>query len=1084
MTVGRTAEIRDRQAREAAAFSKENAAVTAGAGTGKTTLLVEAVLGRLLVQGATVRRVLMLTFTEKAAAEMRTRLESKLRALLDPVADDDHRERARWLERSDQIDDRARAAIAELDRAEISTIHGFCAHLLREYPIEAGLVPSFVIDEGPKFEELFDRAWGRWLDDELRADSPRRGEWLRVLAKAGLDDLREVASGLCSFHVPDWALDPAEAMEAGRRKLRPILKELAGRLEKIAARHPGSNNLRKQMVLVAAFLRSPRPSNDGRFDRKPSEDSRGWTAPGDFEAAQSAIAEALPLAADLDRVDEALLRDALGLVAAFARSFRGEFTREGWVGFDGILTKTRDLLASEDFPEVRDQVKRKFDFIVVDEFQDTDPVQCEIVLFLAEEAGRRARAAEKVKLARGKLFIVGDPKQSIYSFRGADIVAYGRLRDRILEQGGLGEFLRTNFRSHSGIIGAVNTLFGKIIRKRGELQPDYEEIFALEGRDAALPAQKVEVRLFGLRGGPISSETAREAEGEDIAAWIRGNQGSLELPDRNSGKLRTLDFRDVAILLRALTDVHVLLDRLRAHGVPFVVEGEKYYYGTQEVIDFVNLLRAVADPHDAVALAGLLRSPIGGADDRTLLGMAREGKVDYRSPDPPAAVAPVYRLLRDLHERYGRMTVPALIDEIFGKTELLELAGLSWHGEQAVANLLKMRRAAEAFESSGVTAPTLRAFLRRVSRDIRELSEEGDSPLADEGLDAVRVMSIHKAKGLEFPVVFLPDLHRAHPKRDDPPVRYDWPEGVLGVRRGPLVDEGGALLAHAWRRRGEEEAKRVLYVAMTRARERLILTGSADFSGQCYLASLSRALEEAGGPSLAAAGARVRAGDLDIGVRRSQWTGKLRKPPSAKAEKRPAGAGWKSLDRVWKEREKECAEVESAPRFTSPTALQESRAERAQVAVDEGERSRAAETGTLCHLVMERLEFAKPDVGGLVEAGARELGIEDPSEARKILAAFVKSDAYRTLAGAEIVARELPFFLKADGAILQGAIDLVARIGGRLTVIDYKSDREEHSEKYGEQRRWYLEAVKRILGEKKPEFKLLFLRTGRFVGPP
>jgi ATP-dependent exoDNAse (exonuclease V) beta subunit len=133
---------------------------------------------------------------------------------------------------------------------------------------------------------------------------------------------------------------------------------------------------------------------------------------------------------------------------------------------------------------------------------------------------------------------------------------------------------------------------------------------------------------------------------------------------------------------------------------------------------------------------------------------------------------------------------------------------------------------------------------------------------------------------------------------------------------------------------------------------------------------------------------------------------------------------------------------------------------------------------------MERLEFAKPDVGGLVEAGARELGIEDASEARKILAAFVKSDAYRTLAGAEIVARELPFFLKADGAILQGAIDLVARIGGRLTVIDYKSDREEHSEKYGEQRRWYLEAVKRILGEKKPEFKLLFLRTGRFVGPP
>jgi len=1074
--------IRDREARDRAAFSDGNVAVTAGAGTGKTTLLVDAVLGRLLVRGVPLRRVLMLTFTEKAAAEMRIRLESKLRALLDPVTDEDHRERTRWNDLAGStLEERARAALAEIDRAEISTIHGFCAHFLREFPIEAGLVPSFAVDEGPKFEELFDREWGRWLDAELREDSLHRAEWLRVLAKAGLDDLREVAAGLCSFHVPDWALDPERALEAGRRKLLHAVTEVSGRLESLAARHRGENNLKKQMIQVAAFLQSPTPDAAEELPDHPSSAKTGW--PGEtFDAAQALMSEALPLASDLAGLDTELLADALGLLCAFAREFRDGFVREGWVGFDGLLTKTRDLLASNDFPEVRELAKRKFDFIVVDEFQDTDPVQCEIALFLSEDAGARSGEAASVRLARGKLFIVGDPKQSIYSFRGADIVAYERLKDRILAQGGSRERLETSFRSHSGILGTVNALFKSIIRKRGEVQPDYEEIFAVEGRDPKLKSQKVEALLFEGTGTRLTSENAREAEAGAIADWIADNVVKLEIPDREPGSRRRLKLGDVAILLRALTDVHLLLDRLRARGVRFVVEGEKYYYGTQEVIDFVNLLRAVADPHDAVAMAGLLRSPLGAVDDDLLVELVRSKKLDYRVSGAPAAVAPLYALLRDLHERHGRLTAPELIDEVFARTEALELAGLSWHGEQAVVNLLKMRRSAELFEASGVEAPTLRGFLRRVSRDIREMAEEGESPLADEGLDAVRVMSIHKAKGLEFPVVFLPDLHRPTKRHDDPPVRYDWPEGVLGIRRGPLVDAGGAFLAHAWRRRSNEEAKRVLYVAMTRARERLILTGGADFRGDCFLSELLKAIKEAGGPTGDDVKGRIRAGGMDLDVQRLEWKESRPKKAKTAAAKPKKAASWSSLDRLWKTREVEYSTSAKTKRFTSPTAMQESPAEHVQVAADEGERARAADTGTLCHLVLERLDFWKPDVDRLVKAGARELGIADDTEAGQILRTFAGSDAFKTVAGAEIVARELPFLLPHDGGVMQGVIDLVARIDGRLTVIDYKSDRREHAESYAAQRKWYVEAAKRILGEKDVDFKLLYLRTGRFVG--
>ncbi|HTF56212.1 MAG TPA: UvrD-helicase domain-containing protein [Planctomycetota bacterium] len=1067
--------LKDLEVRRRAAHSRENVAVTAGAGTGKTTLLIDAVMARILDRGIDARRILMMTFTEKAAAEMRIRLEQRLRAVLDPQSDADREERARW--EGPEVQERAKAALAVLDRAEISTIHGFCAHLLREFPIEAGLDPAFAIDEGPKRDELFAREWDRWLDVELGPAAPRRAAWLKVLAGLELYVLREVAEGLCSFDVPDEALDADRILASGRVRLHEVCADVEARLRQIASRHPGPNNLRTQLLEIADFLKSPTREEPGK---SASQAAKGWK-PEDFAEAQSVLKDALALARDAASVDEPLAREALALLCDLAAAFRRTYAREGFVSFSGLLMRVRSLLRSDAFPEAREAVKAKYDFVVVDEVQDTDPVQCEIVLFLAEERGKRAESAAEVKLARGRLFIVGDPKQSIYSFRGADIVAYDRLKNQIVGQGGEPHVLRTNFRSHSGIIGVVNTLFARIIRRKGELQPEYEEIFAHEDRAPGLPSQKVEAVLFEGAKKELSSREAREAEAEEIARWIKSSVKKLRIraPDTE----RPMEYRDVAILLKALTDVHLLLERLRAHGVPYVVEGEKYYYGTQEVIDFVNLLRAVSNPFDRVALAGLLRSPLGAVKDPTLLDLAKADALDYRMKDPPKPVAGLYAMLADLHGRHRRMSVPALIDETFTRTGILALAGLSYHGPQAVANLLKMRRAAEEFEASGATSPTLASFLTKVRRDVRELTDEGESPLADEALDAVRILSIHKSKGLEFPVVFVPDLHRMTQEQDDRAVRYDWPAATLGVRAKGFVDPGGAALGHLWKVRQREEARRVLYVAFTRARERLAISAGAEFPTNSPMAEIARALKGAADIDLETMEGEVTSVDFQMTVRRVSW--KESPPPSKRAKARTAGerTDWKALDGRWKKREEETRAVASSPRFTSPTALQESRAERAQVATDEEQRSRAAEIGTLCHLVLERIDFRKPDISKLVEEGARELGIEDASEARKILAAFVKSAAFKTLAGAEIVARELPFFLKVDGTILQGAIDLVARIDGRLTVIDYKSDREEHPEKYAEQKRWYLEAVKRILGEKKPEFKLLYLRSGRLVTP-
>jgi len=410
---------------------------------------------------------------------------------------------------------------------------------------------------------------------------------------------------------------------------------------------------------------------------------------------------------------------------------------------------------------------------------------------------------------------------------------------------------------------------------------------------------------------------------------------------------------------------------------------------------------------------------------------------------------------------------------------------MSYAGEQAVANLLKMKRAAEAFESSGAAAPTLRQFLRRAMRDVEELREEGESALADDRLDAVRVMSIHRSKGLEWPVVFLPDLGRgAQRPASHTEVAYDWPRGALGVVGSRFVDPGGAALGHLRRRVEREESRRVLYVAMTRARERLILSGAGAARSGTWASQISEALVAAGGPDLPSAAGPVEAGTVRMEVSRIAW----KEPPARReraAKEIHEAPDWKAHHRAWKEREKEREAVVASPRFTSPSRLQDAQEKRIVGGSDEDPERRiaAAATGTLCHLVLERLDFAKPDLDALVPSCAAELGVGDPSEARGILEKFLESPAFRELAEGEILARELPFLRPHEGGILQGVIDLVVRRGKKVSVVDYKTDREEHPERYGAQKKHYVEAVRELLGAKGADFQLLYLRTGRFVAP-
>jgi ATP-dependent helicase/nuclease subunit A len=939
----------DKAERDRALESPASLAVTAGAGTGKTTLLVGKVLRKVLVEKVKIDRILALTFTEKAANEMKLRLRRELREqghhdLLEP-----------------------------LERAEICTIHSYCAHILRQFPVEAGVSPDVEIDEGAVFRRLFDEAWPRWLDRELGPRARRPNPWKELLAKVKLPELRELAERLCEFGVPEDRRGNGEAMMAEH------VKSLSAKVPKLAA--------------ALAGKAEPQKTIKGGFIEK----------------------AALRLAQDIAKIDEPLVRRAVELVEEFARGFRSDFLRAGYVTFDGILALVRRLLGSTEFPGVREILRKQHDYILVDEFQDTDPLQSEIIRKLAED--------DRGKLVPGKLFIVGDPKQSIYSFRGADIIAYEGLRQQILDEGGEKVILRTNFRSHGKLIDLVNAAFSRLIVQNGHLQPKYHPIEPASDAEQKYAGPAIEAILIE----DAKAEESREMEAQEIADWIEKRPAEMS-------------YGKIAILLRSLVNVGTYLEALRSRGIPYVVDGEKYFYNTTEVIDFINLLRAVANPHDRIAVAGLLRSPYGGVTDQELYD--RRKSLDYRLPSP----WPIFGFLKRWNELSGRIGVTELIDRIFDESYALEVAQSGYHGEQAVANLLKLRQKAAELETKG--GCTLREFLDGARTSVRDLEEEGESPLADESLDAVKILSIHKSKGLEFPVVILPDLHRDKRGYEIPVVRYDWPSGTLGVKLGDAMSTGAAALGHLDREREREERRRLLYVAMTRAEDRLVLLGSAAAKEETFLGMLMPDLE-------AHATVTVR---------------KYERPPfvpRADVVERKA-VDWEAFVRTWREREKRSEVVE---RITSPSKLEEQGVVDRVLFVTEapGTPSRATEIGTICHSVLEHLDFRKPSIPE---------GTDD--EAADILMKFFKSAPFKELAKSEILARELPFIVPRGARIVQGVIDVVYRVNGKVYVADYKTDKIMEPEDYGLIRDIYTDAVRRVL-KVDPGFKLIYLRQGRAV---
>jgi ATP-dependent helicase/nuclease subunit A len=1111
-----------------------NVVVTAGAGTGKTTLLVDRLV-HLLVRNPRplkITEIVALTFTNKAANEMKLRLRERLQSYLDLRLDRDPRDdRMKTLHAElrgliehyqlskEDLDARLREALRSIERSEMGTIHSFAATLLRLYPIEAGVDPQFREDDGKEFDRLFQEQWDLWLDQELSRASGRADDWKKILKSVSLDQIKSVAESLCSETIVlQGPAMPAKDRQ-NRDRLTSWLTDLERRSAALVGRHPEERLNEKLLRAARTLIRAAGPAARNRGDeiadakllllsgKSIARNVNGWTAE-DVEEAR----ELVRIAKGLCQVDPGSTALVWDLLIPFVETFREFFVHQGFVSFDGLLMRARNLVRDHGF--VREELKRQFQAILIDEFQDTDPIQYEILLYLAEQIGHRAEEWRQVKLTPGKIFVVGDPKQSIYAFRRADIEAYLEIIEKIIKaQGGIECRLTTNFRSHHAILDVVNGIFGSLMQPRQGIQPAYIGIEAPRPKSpnpgterGPTSLAKVVVRKIVAADESGNAEQARRLEAESLARWLKEEVlGKTAICD-SGGQSIPAQQKDIALLFRKLTDIQDYIEPLRRHGIRYVVEGERHFYTVKEIIDAVNLLRAVENPYDRLALVGVLRSPLGGVTDQVIYELHRVNGLDYRewkrldgSRFPPT-IRELYKTLDRLHSETQILPVGEAITHVYTHLPLIPLAACYFHGEQAVANLEKLKQQTELLGAEGCT--TLKDSIYQLQRRVLDVKEEGESVLAEETLDAVRIMSVHKAKGLEFPIVVLAGCQMGTESGQAPPAGAlsDWSADLTGLRVGPIWDLAGLYITEKARLRAEEEQKRVLYVAMTRAREHLVLSTvpTGRRSNGSFLSLLDRTVANRIERAEQSESVPVGNGMIELRVVHESLTAPGRHHKKRRTSRMTQD--WKAYTQTWMRRRERYESVRNMSLFVSPTLLrrqEEARSEKDAPRITPIRRTAALVVGDTAHRFLEHWDYGgdprsfsdqlEPFLERWVPMECQSELERIREELHRIFDNFFGSRAYIELAEATILGREVPLLMPWDGQVMEGVIDLIYERDGLLYLADYKTDRVSRVElpraaqHYDRQAQIYARAAHRSLRREVAAFKLIFLRLGEAV---
>lgn len=843
----------------------KNLIVVAGAGSGKTRVLVERYLTLLDTHPDwSLNALVAITFTKAAAAEMRERVRKELERRVQ--ASDDVSQRKRWS-----------GLLAQMDSARIDTIHGLCATILRANAAQAGVDPQFDVLDEVEAAILLDDVIADVLHDLADRDD---GDVARLFTQYEMRQIRDVLTNgaIRNGTIETFDVDAEALFEAWRAEWQQQLVDERERVLQNPAVQAAldwqpPNGWPKDDKLLPAFITVQSDwANFAAGDAettlmtgdaiRESIDLRGgsvknWGSKEIVDEAKSAlrtIREALQdfqenIGDPPDELDFAAARMTerwYRLVQRVRDHYAAEKRRQGWLDFDDLETRTAHLLRH--YPDVRQRYQgAEFQSLLVDEFQDTNDAQWQIVQALS---GLNERTG---------LFVVGDLKQSIYGFRGADVSVFGSVREAIGgQQQGEALPLSQSFRSHPGLIESFNALFAQLL-VRDDLSPvrEYEVQFD-QGMTAFRPPLHQAARdhysaleLILLRNKyttpageqKLNSDARRAWEAEQIARRLLALHAD-EAPIYHNGDYAPFDFGDAAILFQTTTHLTVYENALRALGIPFVTIAGRGYYNRQEVWDMLNLLRALHNPGDDLSLAAALRSPLFGFSDDLLLALRRLHDDPHgRTPLPlwnaiadvellhltaaeRARIRRAATILRGLHGIAGRVTISDLLRQALAETGYLAmLTGLP-NGPRLRGNVEKL---VDIAEKSGRI--TLGAFTQYLSDLTAREAREGEVGLDASG--AVQLMTVHASKGLEFPVVVLADASWDWKRgnRDDDILIYDAADARLVCK---IYDEAERKYRPSYphrkarqlqKMREEAERKRLFYVAATRARDCLIVCG-------------------------------------------------------------------------------------------------------------------------------------------------------------------------------------------------------------------------------------------------------------------
>ncbi len=784
-----------KEQKEATAID-DNLVVNAGAGSGKTTVLTARYIRLLEEGGLSPAQIVAITFTKKAAREMRERIDEQLAGL--------SRENPRWKEDRDQ-----------LVSAPIGTIHSFYARVLRSFPVEAGINPSFRVLDELEASLMLDKAVAAAFQQAAAEKCPHLALLTEVLGAEALEEEGNLAQQIRHLYktlrnrgipVAEASLSELYAELPSWQQCQESIAALAAGEAELAASLEGKD--KPEMVRTRqAFVQAARDMAaltelEALVELYPAllalTGLKGGRIKGHKEFVNSGVQAVQNL---LSRGLAPVLGQA---VLALLRRLDGVFAelkgRAGGLDFSDLQFAMWRLLQQ---PQVVAALGRRYLTYMIDEFQDTDRLQHRIIARLVQQGEA---------IPPGRLFIVGDEKQSIYRFRGAEVGVFKTVRQQLTEANPQGEKRITcNFRSRKPLIDLVNAFFSQLMGGEGEM----EYIPLTAHRSGAAPCAELLV-CPEESGSPAAGEAAA------MAARIREMVERKELIVSEGENPQPAKYGDIAILIRSRTHIKEYEHHLRLRGIPYTVVGGIGFYSQQEVQDMLNLLRAVRNSWDEISLIAVLRSPLFALDDDSLYSLVRSQEHSGGSLlDQDAALNGEQQrrllwaraVISQLRDARGRLELPRLLELALELTQYREAILSGYAGLQRYANLEKLVDLAEDFAAAAYDED----FLTWV--EYAATQDEGEAKVDSEQSDSVRIMTIHASKGLQFPVVFLPVANTK-----------------MRLNFGSMLadDQGKLAFRHPWqcpvwekvkeqeRKREIEEYKRLLYVAVTRARDRLV----------------------------------------------------------------------------------------------------------------------------------------------------------------------------------------------------------------------------------------------------------------------